>query len=154
MRFWRVVIAFNFNFRKLRLCTSPKYRYYIFLPFEHSTYTKNLNLAYNLGGKKAEKDFYLEYVKELKMLYLTYYIICSNLAVIMLIAVIIMTLYLVCLWITIPTLLISIILWQISKRELNAYVMNDLGYSINEQICDEAIKEEEARKINTAGLNE
>ncbi len=147
MRFWRVVIAFNFNFRKLRLCTSSKYRYYIFLPFEHSTYTKNLNLAYNLGGKKAEKDFYLEYVKELKMVYLTYYILLSNLAVMLLIVDIVMGLYFVSPWITIPMLFVSMISWVLSKRELNAYVMNDLWYSLNEQIYDEAIKEEEAQTI-------
>ena len=154
MRFWNVVIAFNFNFRKLRLCTSSKYRYYIFLPFEKSTYTRNLNRAFNHGGKKAEKEFYLEYVKELKMVYLTYYILLSNLAVMLLIVDIVMGLYFVSPWITIPILLASFFSWLLSKRELNAYVLNDLWYSLNEQIYDEAIKEEEARKINTAGLNE
>ena len=143
--FWQFIeriIGGEYKLSSMRLYTSNKYRYFYLLSFENSTFTKNLRIAHATGGKVAEKQFYLEYLKELEGIYFTWYIIWSFLFLLTAIVNLTMMLYFVTLYVTIPTFLLIGALWIISQRQKTGYLMNGAFYALNEAIYNEQIQDE------------
>lgn len=152
IRFWSVVVCFSFDFRKLRLWYSKPYSHFFFIPFTWSNFHKNVTKLQNDGDLEGEKVFQVEFTKELKMVFLTYYIIFSNLAIALLIADVFMIFNFVTAYITAPVFIISLVSWWYSKRELNGYILGDMWTSLITNIYDDRIEAKKNKNITNNNL--